>query len=238
MVWGSIAGAAISGGLSYLGSRNANRSAESNARLNADLQREFAQNGIQWKVKDAKAAGIHPLYALGANTPTFSPTSVNFQNELSGFAKSGQNIGSAIDRTMNQKQRDEWALDNHMLNRERQLAEIALIKTRTAQLRNPPMPVLGVDPNDPTEVVGRENPARGRDPVTGNPNIAIGPGMTGEEAEQEWGEFGGSLYGLGKLGLDAHRTARRAVDRWYDRKFPPRRLKRPLPPSMRHPYNR
>ena len=33
-------------------------------------QYEFAQNTIQWKVDDAKEAGLHPLYALGASTQT------------------------------------------------------------------------------------------------------------------------------------------------------------------------
>lgn len=30
-------------------------------------QKEFAQNGISWRVNDARNAGIHPLAALGAN---------------------------------------------------------------------------------------------------------------------------------------------------------------------------
>ena len=38
-------------------------------------QYEFAQNTIQWKVEDAKAAGVHPLFALGAQTQ--SPTPIN-----------------------------------------------------------------------------------------------------------------------------------------------------------------
>lgn len=40
---------------------------------NARLQREFAQNSIRWKVNDAKMAGIHPTYALGAQGTSFSP---------------------------------------------------------------------------------------------------------------------------------------------------------------------
>lgn len=34
--------------------------------------KEFAQMGIQWKVADAQAAGVHPLYAVGASGPGFS----------------------------------------------------------------------------------------------------------------------------------------------------------------------
>lgn len=46
------------------------------AQLNLDQQREFAQQGIRWKVDDAKAAGLHPLAALGAQVSSFSPISV------------------------------------------------------------------------------------------------------------------------------------------------------------------
>ena len=46
---------------------------EMNAK-NAALQREFAQSGIQWKVADAKKAGLHPLAALGAQTASASPS--------------------------------------------------------------------------------------------------------------------------------------------------------------------
>lgn len=40
---------------------------------NYAAQKEFAQNSRQWAVQDAKAAGLHPLYALGGAT-TFTPS--------------------------------------------------------------------------------------------------------------------------------------------------------------------
>lgn len=40
------------------------------------MQREFAQNAIQWRVNDAKAAGLHPLFGLQGNNATFSPSAV------------------------------------------------------------------------------------------------------------------------------------------------------------------
>lgn len=40
------------------------------------LQREFAQNGVRWRVEDAKAAGLHPLAALGASGASAAPISV------------------------------------------------------------------------------------------------------------------------------------------------------------------
>lgn len=43
---------------------------------NEALQREFAQSGIRWRVQDAKAAGLHPLFALSGNTLGYSPSTV------------------------------------------------------------------------------------------------------------------------------------------------------------------
>jgi hypothetical protein len=36
-------------------------------------QKDFAQQGVTWRVADAKKAGIHPLAALGANTISYAP---------------------------------------------------------------------------------------------------------------------------------------------------------------------
>ena len=46
---------------------------EANKR-NYEMQKEFAQHGIQWKAADAKEAGLHPLAALGAQTSAASPS--------------------------------------------------------------------------------------------------------------------------------------------------------------------
>lgn len=70
------------------------------------LQREFAENGIRWKVEDAKRAGIHPLYALGANTHSFSPVSVGGSSYSEGFREMGQNINRGIDAAMNTDQKE------------------------------------------------------------------------------------------------------------------------------------
>lgn len=67
---------------------------------NAALQKEFAQNGIRWKVADAKAAGLHPLAALGAQTASFTPGYVGdtgSANDYSFLGEAGQQIGRAID---------------------------------------------------------------------------------------------------------------------------------------------
>ncbi len=52
---------------------------------NLAAQKEFAQNSIQWRVNDAKAAGLHPLAALGSNGTTYTPSAVSSQSNSPQF---------------------------------------------------------------------------------------------------------------------------------------------------------
>lgn len=73
------------------------------------LQREFAQTGIQWKVADAKKAGIHPMYALGAPTmsPAVSVSSGASSNPMGAALSSmGQDISRAMVATGSASTRD------------------------------------------------------------------------------------------------------------------------------------
>lgn len=89
-------GALIGAGASLAGGLLGSSSAKANAKRQEALQREFAQKGIQWKAADAEAAGISKLYALGANTTSYSPVSVG--NPLGdAISTAGQNIGRGID---------------------------------------------------------------------------------------------------------------------------------------------
>lgn len=104
---------AVAAGVGFLGNmigghqdRQADKGAAQAAReaeaRNTEMQREFAQQGVRWKVDDAKAAGIHPLYALGAQTSSFSPVSVGDTRTSSpgqAFRDSGQDISRAIQAT-------------------------------------------------------------------------------------------------------------------------------------------
>lgn len=90
-------GALLGAGASILGSVLGNKSAKKAADQQYQHQKEFAQSGIQWKVKDAEKAGIHPLYAMGAQTTSYQPTSVGGTDF--GIPDAGQNIGRAIDAT-------------------------------------------------------------------------------------------------------------------------------------------
>lgn len=67
------------------------------AHKDRQMQKEFAQKGIQWKVADAEKAGIHPLYALGASTTSFAPVGVGDAGKH--FADMGQDVSRAMAAT-------------------------------------------------------------------------------------------------------------------------------------------
>lgn len=88
---------------------------------NVALQREFAQNGIRWKVEDARAAGISPLAAMGAqgyspgvmiNTdpgpiPELPRSGPAPAEQMVDALKMGQDFGRAMNATRTQVERDE-----------------------------------------------------------------------------------------------------------------------------------
>lgn len=169
MGWGSAIGGAIGGALGLIGAGQSQASAERLNQLNYEHQKEFAKNGIRWKVADAKAAGLHPLAALGASTASYSPSAVIGDSPDYSFLK---DMGQGIDRAMDAKatrqerverERKENALFNEELkgkqlqNQETEtriqsmkwdmameLARNAAQSARTQQ-QVPPMPSLAPD---------------------------------------------------------------------------------------------
>lgn len=157
----------IGGGIKLLGGLFGQNSQEKQAEKNIQLQREFAQNGIQWKAEDARKAGIHPLYAMGAQTTSFSPVSVGspLSESLSSI---GQDVSRAMDatrstparaaaltKTMQDLQLTNMGLQNDLLS-----AQIAKIR----QAGNPPaLPA----PGDPYLIEGQGQTAGVQDkPLT------------------------------------------------------------------------
>lgn len=108
MGWGSAIGGAIGGALGLIGAGQSQASAERLNQLNYEHQKEFAQNGIRWRVQDAKAAGLHPLAALGAQTSSYSPSAVIGDSPDYSFLKDmGQGIDRAMDAKATAKERAE-----------------------------------------------------------------------------------------------------------------------------------
>ncbi|QGH72369.1 MAG: putative minor capsid protein [Microviridae sp. ctQch27] len=106
---------------------------------NRKLQKEFAQQGIRWKVADAQAAGIHPLYALGAQTHSFQPFMTGAGSEL---ANMGQDVSRAIGATQTAGERAHTqamaALELDRAKLENELLRSQIARANAAP--NPPLP--------------------------------------------------------------------------------------------------
>lgn len=187
---GSILGA-VGKGLDFFADKSA-------AKKQSNLQKKFAQKGIQWKVADAKAAGVHPLYALGANTVSYNPVSVGGPD----LASMGQDIGGAIDRVSTPTEKSAGALGSLAL--ERAGLENDLLRAQIARAR---INVAG-------QVAGPElAPVQNAELLPGwdvqRPNL-------GQAAENAYSEIGGNVFG----GIGMAQDAKRNVDRWEASKTP------------------
>lgn len=112
--------------MGLLGSKMGSDAASDANAASIALAREMAQNNISWKVKDAKKAGIHPLYALGASS-SISPTlsSGGADAISSGFQQAGNAIAAGIDKAAQKKTQ---ALQNEFLESQ--------IRRQEAETRN------------------------------------------------------------------------------------------------------
>lgn len=132
-------GTLISAGASLAGSLLGNKSASKLNKMNIKYQKDFAQQGIRWKVADAKAAGIHPLAALGAQTHSFAPVTAG--GDFSGIAQAGQDIGRAIDATRTKTQRvDAYTAETQRLSLQRMGLENELLASKIAKIKQPGHP--------------------------------------------------------------------------------------------------
>lgn len=143
MAAANVGGKLLDAGISY-----------KNAKRNIKAQKEFAQHGIRWKVEDAKAAGLHPLAALGAQTTSFSPVQVG-----TDFAGVGQDISRAIDATRTGSEKQSASLS--VLQLERAGLENDLLRAQIAKIRGIP----GTTPGIPATSEERFVPGQGNSPL-------------------------------------------------------------------------
>lgn len=102
-----------------------------NSSKNRKQQKNFAKKGIQWRVQDAKAAGVHPLYALGAQTHSFQPVQIG--GAVNALSQAGQDISRAVDAGSSQSKRlKQLTLERAGLENELLRSQIA--RNNSAQL--------------------------------------------------------------------------------------------------------
>lgn len=122
-VLGNVAGRVVG---SLFGDGRQNNDVSGQWQANADLQREFAQHGIRWRVEDAKAAGVHPLYALGAQPASASPiymdggsrdTWSGLGQDISRAVAAGRTVGERVDSKLSELQLERAELENELLRK-------------------------------------------------------------------------------------------------------------------------
>ena len=113
--WGSVAGAGIMGGSSIGGAliqRGGTRKAQKRA---WKYQKKAMKNAVSWRVADAKRAGIHPLYALGAPAVGAGIQAFGGGELGKGIADAGQAIGQAVSRMPSKEERNLADLQTKLL---------------------------------------------------------------------------------------------------------------------------
>lgn len=100
-MWGAIIGAGLGAGSSLLGGslsdRRSAKAANESWKRNYEAQKEFAQNSIQWRVQDAKKAGINPNAVIGGQTVGYTPQDVGqTQDFASSIARAGNHIANSL----------------------------------------------------------------------------------------------------------------------------------------------
>lgn len=134
------AGALISGGASLVGGLFGKSQGKKNRKLAREqmaMQKEFAQHGVRWRVEDARAAGIHPLAALGMQSMSFSPVYAQHDNSMGeAFADAGQNLGRAVAAQMTPDQRRMTALGLAAAEKQLEEADARILALQSEAARN------------------------------------------------------------------------------------------------------
>lgn len=190
----------VDAALNFLGARSANNKAGDEARANRQLQMDTLHNQIQWRVEDAKKAGIHPLYALGATPYSYSPASTAFTATGSGdaFSQVGQNIERARIAGMSQRERAEAAAQ--AIIRQKQESVIFNLQAENMALENDKLRSQIAQLNSPGTGPGVSTAAPGS--VNINPdNVVVGsvgePARSpGEVTDYSFQAQPGGRYGI------------------------------------------
>lgn len=112
---------------------------ESSKNKDRALSKQFAQHGIRWKVEDAKAAGLHPLAALGAQTTSYSAPVGSGLAE--GLAGAGQDVSRAINATRTAGERtDAYSKTVQDLQVKRMGLENELLASQIAKINQAGVP--------------------------------------------------------------------------------------------------
>lgn len=159
-----------------------NQQQQSNFERNIRLQREFAQYGLSWKIRDAQRAGIHPSVALGASGTSFSPVSVGGEPDYSQaqfMEKVGQDLGrsKAALMSMQDKEYSALQLQNARLNNEGQAIDNQIRLKQLQNLNNQGVSGIGTEsfiPGQPNSGRIKDVPQERTMSMAGRPDLEPG----------------------------------------------------------------
>lgn len=168
-MWSAIIPAAASVVGSLIGAKSQKSANESNEAL----QREFAQNGISWKVEDAKRAGLHPLYAIGGAGATYTPSA----QPLFNGAELGQNLSRAAQAFSTAEEQKIKAANLKALEAqaERDFAAASAYRSEAARLGQSQTPPFSRADLDWFDAKGMGNPQVAQSFAVANPAIQEKP---------------------------------------------------------------
>lgn len=212
-------GPALAAGASLIGGMLGNRQREEGQAKELAAQKEFAQQGLRWRVEDAKAAGIHPVYALGFNGPTYSPVGLGSNDTAASFSDAGQSISRAVDATRTGSERVlAYEEATRGLSLDRMELENQLLRSQIAQIQQqgsrPPFPggeyFIPGQANSPPVVM--------RNPFGLGETVVTTPGLA-EESQKHFGEPGEWIYGGGNMLESWANSARGSMQDMIDDKY-------------------
>lgn len=175
---GAIGGDLIGGFMAQDEGAKARNQQDRINQMNYDMQKEFAQNSLRWKVQDAIAAGIHPLAAMGAQGYSASPSAIATgpDNSMSNMVRGmGQNISRAVQATQTQSERvaTRLAEERMMLENEGQALQNQILRKQL----NPALPSSNVVETPLTRVAAEKE--RNWQEVGSYPSVAYMQSPTG-----------------------------------------------------------
>lgn len=152
---------------------------------NLQLQKDFAQQGLSWKIQDAKNAGISPLAALGANVSAPSIGVMAHQDTVAPRSSKAAALGASALLSAQIKKEDAMAnyYNSQAIATAKQASDIA--KERQGAITMP----YGWEKFIP----GQSSPQ--------------------ERMENEYGGAVGEIYGIGRFIDDLNTNLKRRVDK-------------------------
>lgn len=193
-------GSLISAGAGLIGGLLGNKANAKANDQNAALQKEAAQNQVQWRVADANKAGVSPLVALGMSPISMSPSYVGDTSLPASMANMGQDIGRAVSAKMGPQERVNATLGALQIERAQLENDVLRQQLRSHSAAGTPPGIAGA-----TVVPGAgDAPVIEITPPTRTPYVTRGDGsfmktspmMDAQVAENRYGDALQEAFGL------------------------------------------